>query len=416
MWNSQPTLTSSSQLPSSTVLELISKILRFNRIQKYISSKSNISQISLSLMKQLVGTQSDIQSDIQDILLSTAQHSSHLCNTLLDNILPSNGNLTSSYAQFSGRLCGISVEGVTPTHYLNKFYDYLLQHILSDSFNSQVIPFLGALSFAINQHLYSGASLSLQIPSELTPTLFNLALSSLEDSLMEDHLLRLLSSLIQIDDNNLKQLLDLKGLELENHRVLQFIGTLSISSSSAARQLEKSNLLQQIVQLLLKELEIIRRQETTSEVFFGNLLEFFADIAHDDGLKDWIGENLLGSLLTLCETSNYKSSVLHGVLEVCKSLLHPKNQSLLAERFGKWVRTQSSLSPLILSLMAELFSIPDLLVLCLHPLHPEQSEDLLIDGLMATKQEPLLADTKFCSSFIQIDENMQTITSGGSGS
>jgi hypothetical protein len=70
-------------------------------------------------------------------------------------------------------------------------------------------------------------------------------------------------------------------------------------------------------------------------------LNFLTNIAHNDDIKSWIGENLFPTLFKLCVVA-YNSEIMYKTLNVFRacSNLHPQNQSRIASHLLEQVKVE----------------------------------------------------------------------------
>ena len=146
--------------------------------------------------------------------------------------------------------------------------------------------------------------------------LYSSVVQSLEGSLLEESSLKLLSALSQSDDANFGSLLSLikpeaipvkaeKLLDVQSQS-LRVLGLLSSSSNSCAKRLLQSG----IPALILDHMKLLMRDEeaaANNQQIFEVALGFFADIAYDNILKDWIGENAFECLFQICAKPDYRA-------------------------------------------------------------------------------------------------------------
>jgi hypothetical protein len=106
-----------SKIPTSTTLDLLSRCLKFVKVQQHAAQEHEMVSIAASLLDLPVSHSSTaVQvrlnqileiNELQDILLSLAQHNSKLCDELLHKILFGEAQ-HSVHALFAGILAAIS--------------------------------------------------------------------------------------------------------------------------------------------------------------------------------------------------------------------------------------------------------------------------------------------------------------------
>jgi hypothetical protein len=129
------------------------------------------------------------------------------------------------------------------------------------------MPFVNALSVAINQQLFTD-HLDIEISNDYILHLFQLAISSADSSMMEEQFLRLLSSLVQSKAGNkskvcnlviidhfqtlINSLLPLDFSNISKMKGLSLLGILSSSCSATSSILVKSTLLSDLQNKFMK--------------------------------------------------------------------------------------------------------------------------------------------------------------------
>jgi hypothetical protein len=154
---------------------------------------------------------------VQDILLSLCHYNSQLIETLLGKLLGDNSQITTSFqAELVGRLCSFPGEGSQKgkfkvTRYLVlglvMLQKYFFTQLNASKANSSILPLLNAITFA-SAH----TKVTLDISQENVNLLVDACVHCYEGGLMEEAFLKLLSSLVRLQPEILKKILQLVHL------------------------------------------------------------------------------------------------------------------------------------------------------------------------------------------------------------
>lgn len=392
-------------------LELLSHCLKFSNVQQYLAQLDLMNQIFSLLQKLSIET----HTLIEKIILSLSQYNIELSSLILKKLLLE--GQTSYHAALAGKICGLKDSKTNERlQNLRDFvFDQLNKQFSISMLSSYLMPFLNALSYAINQHF---PNIFISVSEEEMKLLLKFASNSADDSLMEEGALKLLSSLVQSNSLNF-QILIPESISSLDCKTIQILGILAISSPICSSELLKSN----IFPFLISQM---KDEKMISTINLEDILSFLEKVAHDQNIKSWIGKNLFDQLFDLCNQSDYyKSNILSNSLNVLLSCsnLHSSNQekiaSYLLEKMKEIpsdsiilqtnkISIQTSISDIMLQWMIDIFSFEDKVALCLYSL---QNEEYIWNNATETsKLEPIKVDLNFCNSSLDVDDNLKTVT------
>lgn len=143
----EETASSSDQLPLPLALELLSHLLKFDKVQQVIAKHDQVIFLSTLLLNLL---SKDTYSHIHEVLWCLAKNNVVLSHKLLDEVLVE--GQSSHHAALAGKIC--SINDAEASKRLEKLQSYVFQQLSRYSFtafSSQLTPFLNSLSHAISQ-------------------------------------------------------------------------------------------------------------------------------------------------------------------------------------------------------------------------------------------------------------------------
>ena len=183
------------QLPITNCLDILEHAIGFPRVNYALAIQKNTTpQFGINLLYTL---SKQTFTSIQSIVSNLAQNDPSLSDFLLDQLLEGQ---TVYHASLAGKVCALA-DSQTGAR-LNKLRDFVFQQIdahTSTSLSSHLVPFLDALSDAISSNIREYNEAKCVVSQSDVKLLFQVSITALDGSLLQQGSLRLLSSLIQSD-------------------------------------------------------------------------------------------------------------------------------------------------------------------------------------------------------------------------
>lgn len=183
------------QLPITNCLDILEHAIGFPRVNYSLAIQKNTTpQFGINLLYTL---SKQTFTSIQSIVSNLAQNDPSLSDFLLDQLLEGQ---TVYHASLAGKVCALA-DSQTGAR-LNKLRDFVFQQIdahSSTSLSSHLVPFLDALSDAISSNIREYNEAKCVVSQSDVKLLFQVSITALDGSLLQQGSLRLLSSLIQSD-------------------------------------------------------------------------------------------------------------------------------------------------------------------------------------------------------------------------